>query len=308
MWQTVGKKLTALRGDTLVALGIPLGCAALLAEAYFRTELGDAECPTRCAFGQSSNVVKEHHVRELEKKGIVVIQNALLANAVLAARQDIQKFRAAASGFVESCNDVDVRQDEIAWMKYDSETSTDKRQGGDAQGPVSDGAQGNGLVNCIRLVRGISNALEKWEYAGSHTHKVPRQCQLAMYRGNGKASYKRHLDRCSGSMQELGLLEWLRLSDYRGRSITVILYLNEPDRPKINGGALRCWVSRGTTCAEENDGGERLFSRPFDIQPTGGTLVIFQSDKVEHMVLASSVDRYALTSWVNGSIEDRICP
>ncbi|KAI2512505.1 prolyl 4-hydroxylase alpha-subunit [Fragilaria crotonensis] len=91
----------------------------------------------------------------------------------------------------------------------------------------------------------------------------------------------------ASTLSELGLLEWWRLSDYRQRVTTVILYLNEPDRQESDGGMLRCW-------ANPKDREES-----FDIVPKGGTLVIFQSDLVEHMVLPSSVDRYALTNWVS---------
>ena len=55
---------------------------------------------------------------------------------------------------------------------------------------------------------------------------MPRQCQLARYTSRGKG-YDRHLDRCALGVEELGVLEWLRLSDYRGRALTAILYLND---------------------------------------------------------------------------------
>jgi hypothetical protein len=296
----------------LIAIGIPVGCVALLTEAYFRTDLRDAEAPSNCAFEASSGIIKEHHVRELEKKGVVIIRDALGPAAVLAARKDICDFRdGGSSNFILSGNDDDVRQDKVAWIKDNINSRTAECQSSDAP------KLGEDLARCIRLVRGIANALEKMEYTGSFTHKVPRECQLAMYRGDGLASYERHLDRCISSLEELGLLEWLRLSDYRGRSITAILYLNAPDRPVRDGGALRCWVARdGTSHASSIDDDDKdqkpddldsRFSAPFDVQPTGGTLIIFQSDKVEHMVLPSVEDRYALTSWVSGSLVDPNC-
>ena len=112
---------------------------------------------------------------------------------------------------------------------------------------------------------------------------MPRQCQLARYTSRGKG-YDRHLDRCALSVEELGLLEWLRLSDYRGRALTAILYLNDDWQIQRDGGALRCWI------------GER---EPFDVAPVGGRLVIFDSGAVEHAVLAASADRVALTVWIN---------
>ena len=112
---------------------------------------------------------------------------------------------------------------------------------------------------------------------------MPRQCQLARYTSRGKG-YDRHLDRCALDVYELGLLEWLRLSDYRGRALTAILYLNDDWSVDRDGGALRCWI------------GER---EPFDVAPVGGRLVIFDAGAVEHAVLAASADRVALTVWIN---------
>jgi SM-20-related protein len=129
---------------------------------------------------------------------------------------------------------------------------------------------------------------------------------LAFYPGNQQASYTRHLDTCIATIYELGLLEWWRLSDYRHRVVTVILYLNDPDRSTDDGGALRCWIKQPRNNKnnknnknnnhQDNDEGDES---SFDITPKGGTMVIFQSDLVEHMVLPSTVDRYALTNWIS---------
>ena len=54
-----------------------------------------------------------------------------------------------------------------------------------------------------------------------------------------------HLDQCELGVDELGLLEWLRLSDYRGRALTAILYLNDDWQIQRDGGALRCWIGGG---------------------------------------------------------------
>ena len=76
----------------------------------------------------------------------------------------------------------------------------------------------------------------------------------------------------------------MRLSDYRGRALTAILYLNDDWSVDRDGGALRCWIKG---------------REPFDVAPTGGRLVIFDSGTVEHAVLAASADRVALTVWIN---------
>lgn len=277
-WRRLASSLSSVRGDTVVAVTIPIGCAALLLEAYCRTELGDAEQPTDCAFAPSQSLITADHVRELEQTGIVVLPNAVPADRIVATRREIHQLQG--SFFEQSTNESDVRQDKLQWV---AEADNDGHM-----------KVGKNLSFCIRLIRGIVHALEHEAYQGSHSHVVPRQCQLAFYRGDEKASYQRHLDRCNSPLTELGLLEWMRLSDYRGRSLTTILYLNEPDRPRVHGGALRCWLA----------GDDGAHEPSFDVQPQGGTLVIFQSDKIEHMVLPSSEDRYALTNWVHGVLRE----
>jgi 2OG-Fe(II) oxygenase superfamily len=307
---------TSIRGDTLVAMAIPTGCAALLVEAYFRTDNGDADNPVDARFGPSDACIASRHlVSELERNGLIVIPNAISLSALQAARDDIRAYQLAAhsaetteTGFHASTNDNDVRQDTIAWIREYHPESYDS-----LDSASSDASLDRGLNFCIRFVRGISNALEQQGYIATRHHRVPRQCQLAMYTGDGQASYARHLDQCHATLAELGLLEWWRLRDYRQRSITVILYLNAPDRPQSHGGALRCWVAQLESHKDpdqsvnletsgwysHNIANDRTYDPSFDIQPVGGTLVIFQSDRVDHQVLPSTVDRFALTNWVS---------
>lgn len=297
--------------DSLVLWIIPLGLFSVVGEAYLRTDLNDADSPADCAYVATSQLLQAQHVRTLEREGLVVIPNALSQRELDAARRDLFDFTSSTNvkrdtGSSEdltdstmslSTNDADVRQDKVAWVR-----ATENDQGDNDSDTV-----GPHLTHCIRLIRGLTHSLESHNYtrAGSSTtaaYRIPPKCQLAWYPGDGEAVYHRHLDQCRGSIWELGLLEWLRLSDYRERSITVIIYLNNSDRPVSDGGALRCWVAKDnndeTTTNLTGSCDARQFEAPFDIQPVGGTVVIFQSDKVEHMVLSSLADRFALTSWI----------
>mmetsp|Transcript_17975 Transcript_17975/g.23234 ORF Transcript_17975/g.23234 Transcript_17975/m.23234 type:complete len:370 (+) Transcript_17975:50-1159(+) len=329
-----GFNLKDISFDSLVALAIPIGCLSLLTEAYFRTNLSDADTPASCANSESSRILLEHHVRELEQHGLVVIPNAISQTILTAAQRDIAQQQQQQLVFEPSANDSDVRQDQITWVRDDPVSDHDmadhehqqsKQQNSTRQNKDN---KNNGLVQCIHLVRGIAHALEKHNYTGSHHHRVPKDCQLALYKGDESAQYHRHLDRCTTPLHELGLLSWLRASDYRGRTITIILYLNHADRPVEAGGLLRCWTVQqqqqpggedgegsgngNTVSSSLNESTSALLSSSSspsssasfmrDVQPIGGTLLIFQSDKIEHMVLPSSVDRYALTSWIDGRI------
>lgn len=82
------------------------------------------------------------------------------------------------------------------------------------------------------------------------------------------AGYQRHLD---------------RFRDDDRRSLTVILYLNEPDWREEDGGQLQFWPDPEAA--------------PLEIQPAGGTLVTFLSDRFWHEVLPASRQRLSLTGW-----------
>mmetsp|Transcript_2693 Transcript_2693/g.7627 ORF Transcript_2693/g.7627 Transcript_2693/m.7627 type:complete len:172 (+) Transcript_2693:351-866(+) len=130
-----------------------------------------------------------------------------------------------------------------------------------------------------------------------------------------------HLDHCNDGLLDLGLLQWLRASDYRRRSLTAILYLNSPNwgdplraEHRDDGGQLRIFHSMATAAggdgdkAAATDGGKAVLAAKegegqrchTDIVPRGGTLVLFDSRRVRHKVLPSTRLRHALTIWVCG--------
>ena len=92
------------------------------------------------------------------------------------------------------------------------------------------------------------------------------EAHFAVYPPGG--GYQRHLD---------------RFRDDDRRSLTVILYLNEPDWSEQEGGLLRFWPDPETA--------------PLEILPAGGTLVTFLSDRFWHEVLPANRQRLSLTGW-----------
>lgn len=273
----------------------------------------------------NQNTTKNTIVQTLERDGIVIIPNAISPTLLLAVRENIhllqQQQQPQTQGetlsqqqqpfiFATSGNDSDVRQDKIVWIRRsgscarsccncdDTSSSSTTRDDSDPELGKETSLSpknniGRELEYCIEFVRGIPYALEKNGYTLSNHHRIPKQCQLSMYSGDNISSYQRHLDTCTSTIYDLGLLEFLRLSDYRQRRITIILYLNESNRPIHHGGTLRCWVSKElsqgdyfhppslsrhsqdeTICKESS-----TYYPSFDIQPKGGTLVIFQSHR-----------------------------
>jgi hypothetical protein len=252
------------------------------------------------------NVDKEH-IREFERNNVVVIDNVLSMSDLRFTRDNIQSL---SRHMDVSSNDDSVRQDMILSIR---ESDTDDHGGEHC----------DSLIHCIKLLRGIPYLLGRFSYSVSHSYKVPQQCQLARYRPDGSI-YVRHLDRCTSTIDEMGLLGWLRASDQRCRVVTAILYLNDPDWN--GGGELRLFNGKddgtganddnNTSKANETTGstakavgstetscGCSSAQHYSDIIPSGGRLILFDSSKVEHQVLASHKEaRFALTCWFNGEL------
>jgi 2OG-Fe(II) oxygenase superfamily len=340
----------SVRGDTIIAIAIPVACIGVLLDAYYRTEYHDADTSLDAQFIPSNDCIESYSciapaagipspttstetislrnlnkngnsnsiVQTLERDGIVIIPNAITPAILSAVRDNIlslqqphemtsarddstnnTKSRDQPYVFATSSNDTDVRQDKIIWLRNGRTAGicNNPLPGTTGSTAVEDSTKssiGQDLEYCINFIRGIPYALEKNGYTLSNDHRIPKQCQLSMYIGDNISSYRRHLDTCTSTIYDLGLLEYLRLSDYRQRRITIILYLNESQRPIQHGGTLRCWVSNELSQGHpplapdslQNDirtltEHKTIFHPPFDVQPTGGTLVIFQSQRYE---------------------------
>jgi Rps23 Pro-64 3,4-dihydroxylase Tpa1-like proline 4-hydroxylase len=93
--------------------------------------------------------------------------------------------------------------------------------------------------------------------------------------------YRRHCDAVPNSASTL-------------RKYSLLLYLNPPTwDPNTNAGQLRLHFDGGddvTTNVEPNY---------IDIDPIGGTLVLFKSELIPHEVLNTYAERYAIVGWYN---------
>lgn len=114
------------------------------------------------------------------------------------------------------------------------------------------------LAGVVERFRALMDELNEGAWCGLRTFDL----QVARYRPG--ARYERHRDAFPGA---------------DNRRITAIVYLNERWAP-AHGGQLRLHVDP-----------------PVDIAPFSDTLVIFRSEAVEHEVLLSHADRWALTAW-----------
>jgi SM-20-related protein len=93
--------------------------------------------------------------------------------------------------------------------------------------------------------------------------------------------YRRHRDAIPGSASVL-------------RTYSMLLYLNKDWNSVKDAGQLRLHFDSG---GDELPPGESPFYK--DVDPEGGTLVIFQSDAIPHEVLDTQKKRIAVVGWFN---------
>lgn len=94
--------------------------------------------------------------------------------------------------------------------------------------------------------------------------------------------YRRHRDALPGSASTL-------------RKYSLLLYINDENwNCQVDGGALRMHFDSG---GDELPDHEQANYR--DINPTGGTLVLFQSDAIPHEVIDTQKERMAVIGWYN---------
>ena len=92
--------------------------------------------------------------------------------------------------------------------------------------------------------------------------------------------YRRHVDAVPNSASVL-------------RVYSLLLYLNS-NWKQVDGGQLRIHLDSGGDYLPEGE-----TERFIDINPKGGTLVIFKSDQVPHEVLDTEAERGAIVGWFN---------
>ncbi|KAL3768301.1 hypothetical protein ACHAW5_007964 [Stephanodiscus triporus] len=97
--------------------------------------------------------------------------------------------------------------------------------------------------------------------------------------------YRRHRDAVPNSASVL-------------RRYSLLLYLNgEGYDPDVDGGRLRIHLDGG---GDECPPGEE--PKFVDVDPIGGTLVLFRSDAIPHEVLDTNAERYAVVGWYNRGV------
>lgn len=176
-----------------------------LALASSHTDIGDAQISSSALIdAHQQRHITQLVVSELQKHGVVVVRNVLTGAELSLARTHAMEVIEEGRLQTVTGNAADVRQDTVCFV----------RQSDGTEGAVDDETRlhktlGTGLSSCISMLRGTVSQLEELGYSRSVRHRVPMQCQLAQYAGNGTASYVAHRDAAADdNFYEVGLLGW----------------------------------------------------------------------------------------------------
>lgn len=220
------------------------------------------------------------HLQQLADKKYVVIPNFIAdASLIAALRSDVQalrqhggKFRTAKIG-QDSTNalNTDIRVAETCFLgpaKHSDVPSAAREQ----------------LYAVLDGVRRDLTTFTKSPLDASLTELL-----YAYYPEGG--FYRRHRDAVPGSASTL-------------RRYSLLLYLNEHDWDAArDGGCLRLHLgadNNDDTDDSNKEHGNTDDSDVFvDVEPAGGTLVLFQSDALPHEVLDTVRERVAVVGWYN---------
>ena len=237
----------------------------------------------------SSSSLSPSDIESLSTKGYVIIPNFIPQSLVSELRQDIltlrslNLFKVAKIGqdatnelntnirIAETCF-IGRNRKELTSVSTTTTTTTTK------DSSVRD--RPGGLYDILDNLRMTLDTLDPMS---SSKLDINLMELLYVYYPQG-GYYRRHRDAVPNSASAL-------------RKYSLLLYLNPPSWDPIdNAGQLRLHLDGGN-----DDRPPTNVVRPnyIDVNPLGGTLVLFKSEAIPHEVLNTNAERYALVGWYN---------
>ncbi len=312
--------------DKIVMFGLCICTAITISDAYYegRENLQDSiQCSDSTSHYLGSSLkFTDLEIKTLERDGFVVLQNVLSKVEVKNAMNDVKFGSMAELLNIPSLptETLDYRSDKFICLGHAERDAVTARRDNhlirqkDAQGFGGEAA-GEALLHAQLVLRNVGSCLQQALFRGFDAQNdrqtqgekdtqlaslcIPRSLQLSHYSPD-KTFYTPHRDAATFDFRE-GLLTYLRQHSYRKRYVTAILYLNDTSGPSLpwiaetDGGQLRLFPYDGQEMMDSKTPNRTAES--IDILPTGGTLVVFDSQRLLHEVRPTSRDRYALTCW-----------
>lgn len=157
--------------DGVAALGLGSVCVFRLLTAAYETDIGDAdETSSFPPTPRNGGLLTKASVDDLNRDGIIVMHDVLGSAELIDAHNGaVAVYEEGRMNF--TANSSEVRQDRVCWVQ-------------ELDGVLSSSGSGiqklqPGLLNCVKLLRGLSTELKELGYCRSFNHLVPKQCQLS---------------------------------------------------------------------------------------------------------------------------------
>jgi hypothetical protein len=279
-----GKRIVqGLSFDSVALFGLVATCGGVMLEAYLTPNF---ECSTpsdACRGKDHPPLFLPSHIKQLNEVGYAVISRAVDMGVVTDSAVSIDKVNA--KNWM-SMNSQEIRQDQVAIMR--DEDGVDE-----------------GIRKILSVLRGVAAQLDAAvpSYTMTHSHKVPLDCQVAVYSPSSKIGYRPHRDNATlgHELEKVGLVEYWRARPYRNRAVTAIIYLNDSDWGDDDGGELELFIG-----ADEDDTVGDTAKEVVRVRPKGGTMVVFDSRRILHTVNPTKARRRAATIWIEGEEREEI--
>lgn len=231
----------------------------------------------------SSNMprIPESSIQELSSKGYVIIQDFLPPNLVDALREDVKTLRSS-----NKFNVAKIGQDSTNNLNMEIRVAETCFLGESKLLDMPNKARQNiyDILDTLRVDLSGNSLFDTNDSSGELVKAAPALDKklselLYVYYPKG-GFYRRHTDAVQNSASVL-------------RSYSLLLYLNN-DWKESDGGCLRIHLDSGGDFLPDIE--ERNY---LDVEPRGGTLVLFKSDQIPHEVLDTNAERTAIVGWYN---------
>jgi SM-20-related protein len=227
--------------------------------------------------------ITQEQIGNLSNKGYVIIPNFLPQNLVDELRDDILELRSG-----NAFREAKIGQDSTNNLNKSiriAETCFIGRNRPELTRITGDDSIRDRRSGLYDILDGLCDSLVDlcWKESQAKLDKSLTELLYAYYPSGG--FYRRHRDAIPNSASVL-------------RKYSLLLYLNRDSwNPDTDAGQLRIHLDGGGD--ECPAGVEPKF---IDVDPLGGTLVLFKSELIPHEVLDTNSERFALVGWYNRAV------
>lgn len=225
--------------------------------------------------------IETSSLQELETNGYVIVKNFIPSDLVEALRADVTSLRSC-----DKFNIARIGQDATNTLNTDIRIAETCFLGESKLLDVTSSAREElyTVLDNLRVDLSANSIFDQMDSNGELVRAAPaldKSLSELLYAYYPKGGfYRRHTDAVQNSASVL-------------RCYSLLLYLND-DWKESDGGYLRIHLDSGGDFLPQGEEPNYV-----DVEPEGGTLVLFKSDRIPHEVLDTNSERTAVVGWYN---------